>query len=43
VDRLETRVGSRLDEIGRELRTQTWKLMTLLVAVVGVVVAAVRI
>ena len=26
----------------REIRAQTWKLMTLMVAVVGVVVAAVR-
>ena len=32
----------RMDELGREIRAQTWKLMTLMVAVVGVVVAAVR-
>ena len=36
------RFESKLDDIGRELRAQTWKLMTLMVAVVGVVVAAVR-
>ncbi len=28
--------------MAREIRAQTWKLMTLMVAVVGVVVAAVR-
>jgi hypothetical protein len=33
---------SKFDDVGRELRAQTWKLMTLMVAVVGVVVAAVR-
>ena len=38
MDRTET----RLDDISRELRAQTWKLMTLMVVVVGVVVAAVR-
>jgi hypothetical protein len=45
MDRLEgrmDRVESRLDGMSRELRAQTWKLMTLMVAVVGVVVAAVR-
>jgi len=39
LDRLEVKV----DDIAREIRAQTWKLMTLMVAVVGVVVAAVRI
>jgi hypothetical protein len=39
--RLET-VEHRIDELAREIRAQTWKLMTLMVAVVGVVVAAVR-
>jgi hypothetical protein len=42
---LETRMGSlenKVDDIARELRAQTWKLMTLVVAVVGTVVAAVR-
>jgi hypothetical protein len=42
---LETRVGKvedKLDDISRELRAQTWKLMTLMVAVVGTVVAALR-
>jgi hypothetical protein len=42
---LEVRMGSledKLDDIARELRAQTWKLMTLVVAVVGTVVAAVR-
>jgi hypothetical protein len=45
IDGLELRMErfeSRLDDIGRELRAQTWKLTTLMVAVVGVVVAAVR-
>jgi hypothetical protein len=51
-DALEARMGGfearmdrfegRLDDLGRELRAQTWKLMTVMVAVVGVVVAAVR-
>jgi hypothetical protein len=36
------RMESKFDDVGRELRAQTWKLMTLMVAVVGVVVAAVR-
>jgi hypothetical protein len=39
--RLEV-IERRLDEMAREIRAQTWKLMTLMVAVVGVVVAAVR-
>jgi hypothetical protein len=42
---LEARVGKvedKLDDISRELRAQTWKLMTLMVAVVGTVVAALR-
>jgi hypothetical protein len=38
LDRLE----QRMDELAREIRAQTWKLMTLMLAVVGVVVAAVR-
>ena len=42
VDQRLDRVERRLDEIAREIRAQTWKLMTLMVAVVGVVVAAVR-
>ena len=40
-ERLE-RLEQRMDELAREIRAQTWKLMTLMVAVVGVVVAAVR-
>jgi hypothetical protein len=36
------RMESKFDHVGRELRAQTWKLMTVMVAVVGVVVAAVR-
>ena len=36
------RVDGRLDDMAREIRAQTWKMMTLMVAVVGVVVAAVR-
>jgi hypothetical protein len=36
------RLDQRMDELAREIRAQTWKLMTLMVAVVGVVVAAVR-
>ena len=35
-------IERRLDDVAREIRAQTWKLMTLMVAVVGVVVAAVR-
>jgi hypothetical protein len=31
-----------MDELAHEIRAQTWKLTTLLVAMVGVVVAAVR-
>ena len=42
VDQRLDRVERRLGEIAREIRAQTWKLMTLMVAVVGVVVAAVR-
>ena len=49
MDRFETRMGvmeatfdGKLSDIAREVRAQTWKLMTLMVAVVGVVVAAVR-
>jgi len=38
MDRLE----ARLDDVALEIRAQTWKLMTLMVAVVGIVVAAVR-
>ena len=36
------RMEAKFDDVGRELRAPTWKLMTLMVAVVGVVVAAVR-
>ena len=42
---LEARMGKvedKVDELSRELRAQTWKLMTLMVAVVGTVVAALR-
>jgi hypothetical protein len=42
---LEARVGKvedKLDDIARELRAQTWTLKTLMVAVVGTVVAALR-
>ena len=42
VDERLARLEQRLDEATREIRAQTWKLMTLVVAVVGVVVAAVR-
>ena len=45
MERLESRMDrleSKVDDIAREIRAQTWKLMTLMVAVVGVVVAAVR-
>ena len=38
MDRLE----AMLDDVAHEIRAQTWKLMTLMVAVVGIVVAAVR-
>ena len=33
----------RIDDLAREIRGQTWRLMTLMVAVVGIVVAAVRV
>ena len=42
---LESRMGKveeKVDELSRELRAQTWKLMTLMVAGVGTVVAALR-
>jgi hypothetical protein len=42
---LEARMGKvedKVDELSRDLRAQTWKLMTLMVAVVGTVVAALR-
>ena len=42
---LDSRVGtleSRFDDLAREIRGQTWRLMTMMIAVVGVVVAAVR-
>jgi hypothetical protein len=45
MDRLESRMERlewKVDDIAREIRAQTWKLMTLMAAVVGVVVAAVR-
>ena len=45
LERLEARMDrleSKVDDVAREIRAQTWKLMTLMVAVVGVVVAAVR-
>ena len=38
LDRLE----ACFDDLSRDLRAQTWRLVTLMVAVVGVVVAAVR-
>ena len=41
LERLE-HLEVRMDELAREIHAQTWKLMTLMVAVVGVVVAAVR-
>ena len=41
VDQRLARLEQRMDEFGHEIRAQTWKL-TLMVAVVGVVVAAVR-
>jgi hypothetical protein len=43
--RLEDRMDGldgRMERLAAEVRAQTWKLMTLMVAVVGVVVAAVR-
>jgi hypothetical protein len=42
VDQRLDRLEQSMDELAREIRAQTWKLMTLVVAVVGVVVAAVR-
>ena len=39
--RLET-LERRFDDLTREIRARTWKLMTLMAAVVGVVAAAVR-
>jgi len=42
LDRRLEALERRFDDLTREIRAQTWKLMTLMVAVVGVVVAAVR-
>jgi hypothetical protein len=42
LDRRLEAIERRFDDLTREIRAQTWKLMTLMVAVVGVVVAAVR-
>jgi hypothetical protein len=42
VDQRLARLEQRMDELAHEIRAQTWKLTTLLVAMVGVVVAAVR-
>jgi hypothetical protein len=42
VERRLDALERRLDDISREIRAQTSKLMTLMVAVVGVVVAAIR-
>jgi hypothetical protein len=36
------RIESRLDEIARELRSQTWRLVTVLVAGMGVAIATTR-
>ena len=44
-DVVEQRLGrleQGMDDVTREIRAQTWKLLTPMVAVVGVVVAAVR-
>ena len=38
LDRLE----SRFDDLSREIRAQTWKMVTVVIAVVGTVAAAVR-
>jgi hypothetical protein len=35
-------VDHRFDDIAREIRTLTWKLVTVVIAVVGTVAAAVR-
>ena len=40
-DRLAT-LDSRFDDLTREFRGQTWRLITLMVAFVGVIVASVR-
>jgi hypothetical protein len=42
IDQRLGRLEQRIDDVTREIRAQTWKLTTLMVAVVGVVVAAVR-
>lgn len=42
VDQRLDRLEQRMDELAREMRALTWKMMTLMVGVVGVVVAAVR-
>jgi len=39
VEQRLARLEQRMDDVSREIRAQTWKLMTLMVAVVGVVVA----
>ena len=42
---VEGRLGtleSKVDDLSREIRAQTWKFLTVVIAVVGTVVAAVR-
>jgi hypothetical protein len=44
-DKIDSRfdkIDSRFDEIARELRSQTWRLMTILVAGMGIAIAANR-
>ena len=42
VDARLATLDSRFDDLTREFRGQTWRLITLMVAFVGVIVAAVR-
>ena len=45
MDRLEQRMDRfevKLDDVAREIWAQTWKLVSLMAAVMGIVVAAVR-
>jgi hypothetical protein len=41
-DVVEDRLESRFDDLSREIRAQTWKMVTVGIAVVGTVAAAVR-
>jgi len=41
-DGVEGRLESRFDDLSHEIRAQTWKMITVVIAVAGAVAAAVR-